>query len=1801
MVNGAASEALIWDLTLTPGQSEQITWQSTVSSLQTGQIEPVASDATFQYVSAGVRATHFAGVGSGRIAEHTNRRDSGPGRRSGSAGSGERRVGRAQIGNTNLSNQFNDLAVALTSLVQNPTSAAFLSQAEAAISSIITQITNDPFLSSFTGGLSTAKSALASAVTASDIDTAISNLGMALNSLAQAITDEAAHGFTLALVDNLGVLQPGASTLYSVLMQNTGTATTTYDFSVSGLPVGVVAAFSQPSITLVAGQSIPSGTNFVTLSLSESRMTLFPASFSVIATAEGSPETTLSTPGQLTLRTEALLVSSVTTNPPFANAGTQVDVTAKISSVVNEPKQISVSYTVSDASNNLLFTSTPVSASLGITSTLNTLDLGSFDSTGFANGSDTITVTITDQSSQPLPSATGQATITIGLPVTSNLSVTPNTLPAGNGTVTNTLQFGTTINLPDPLTLDGQVQTTQTATTVALFQDATHNLAYVSGTSGIDIVDVSNPASPVDDGTFAGSLIVRGGLTVGRVDNIGGADYLLVGTTTTNSTGSVPPFTFLVFSLANPLSPTLVSETPFQYGFLSEMLVSGNTVLVPTDGFDLFGGLQDQFGTVMAIDVSNPAAPTESSVLFNSRGPTEGGNTTQFGGTIVNSQIAYIASSTATGGSTQDGVGQVLIVNYSDPTNLQLLGEVDIPNTFQVADVAIQGNEALVVGRTGGGSGTGIQGTMTLSLLNITNPSSPTLMGTTLVTNAQFATSGGLKNSAMSLGNGLFVVSEGVVNGNPQIVLVDPTNPNNIVVTYSPVTALVNEMAVSGNILYTTSSLGLTTYVIGSMESIPVTVSVEVPNNTGVSVVGNSFSTPPSQTITGTSFNTYFWNVNLVSAAPQATFTWNSTVSNLGAGEVLPVTLGATLNFVSQGTPGTLSDPATNVTGLPIISLIPGSQTARPGATVTYDVRLTNPTATQVTYRFGENGSFASVVINGNNTQTVAAGATVDVPIVITTSPTAALGTDSFQVGAASLTTGATEITQGTLILAGQPVVPVVSNPNAFGVAAALIPSQSTAGQGTSANYVVQVTNTGSTEETFSLAVAGLPSGVSATLGETSIEVSSGASNFLDVPLSLHVNGKTPGSYTFQVNVSDASSLATSTATGTLNIVSSGVTVAISPSSGAPGTTFKVVVTNLGTAQDTFDLSLGGPGAVVASLSTDKVTLAPGASSSAIPITTSAVNFAESGDLGLTVIATSETNSAVTNSATSNLVIPTTMAMSSNFSPSMEVLPVPGTTSFLLLVNNTGNLQDSYTATITSTNGPVTASLDGLDGQPTQTIPIFILPGLSTGAILLQTDLTSAGQGDVTVEVTSLTNDAITSSAIATVSSSALTAPTVSAPSSSSVNENGSLTFSGVIVISVTDAAGGGNDNETLTLSVSHGTLSLGTTTGLTVSGTGPVTSPLTLSGTLSALNGDLSTLVYTPTTGYSGPDTLSLSILDTTDEAQGAAAPVAITVNLVLNQPSVTNATTTDNTQTTSGLVITPNAADTAFVTNFQITNITGGTLYLNNGVTQVTNGEFITVAQGAAGLKFTPTSNSLTSGSFTVQESTSATTAGLGGPTATATITVNLVLNQPTVTNATTTDNTQTTSGLVITPNVADTAFVTNFQITNITGGTLYLNNGMTQVTDGEFITVAQGAAGLKFTPAANSLTSGSFTVQESTSATTAGLGRSDCHGHDHRQSRAAPAVGDQRHDDRQHADDLGPGDHAEFARYGLRDQLPDHEHHGRHAVPQRRSDPGHQRRVHHGGTGGGRTEVHSGDQFARDSAASRCRSRRAPRPPD
>ena len=123
---------------------------------------------------------------------------------------------------------------------------------------------------------------------------------------------------------------------------------------------------------------------------------------------------------------------------------------------------------------------------------------------------------------------------------------------------------------------------------------------------------------------------------------------------------------------------------------------------------------------------------------------------------------------------------------------------------------------------------------------------------------------------------------------------------------------------------------------------------------------------------------------------------------------------------------------------------------------------------------------------------------------------------------------------------------------------------------------------------------------------------------------------------------------------------------------------------------------------------------------------------------------------------------------------------------------------------------------------------------------------------------------------------------------------------------------------------------------------------------------------------------------------------------------PTITPTTTSEETQSTTGLVVTPNSDDGSEVTHFQITGISGGTLYLVDGVTEVTNGSFISVKQGNDGLRFTPANNlnSMVTGTpieFHAQASLTGDSTGLGGGLATAMITVTEVNDSPELTAGT------------------------------------------------------------------------------------------------------------------------------------------------------------------------------------------------------
>jgi hypothetical protein len=161
-------------------------------------------------------------------------------------------------------------------------------------------------------------------------------------------------------------------------------------------------------------------------------------------------------------------------------------------------------------------------------------------------------------------------------------------------------------------------------------------------------------------------------------------------------------------------------------------------------------------------------------------------------------------------------------------------------------------------------------------------------------------------------------------------------------------------------------------------------------------------------------------------------------------------------------------------------------------------------------------------------------------------------------------------------------------------------------------------------------------------------------------------------------------------------------------------------------------------------------------------------------------------------------------------------------------------------------------------------------------------------------------------------------------------------------------------------------------------------------------------TLGYTPAVNMYGTAHVTVTLKDSGGTANGGAdtsSPYYFTVTIsgVADTPGVTPATTNEDTQTSSGLVISRNALDGAEVTYFKITNVQHGVLYQHDGITAIPAGTFITFAQGNAGLMFTPSADYNGSAGFQVQAATAASDTGLGGGLADATITVNAVNDPP------------------------------------------------------------------------------------------------------------------------------------------------------------------------------------------------------------
>ena len=111
-------------------------------------------------------------------------------------------------------------------------------------------------------------------------------------------------------------------------------------------------------------------------------------------------------------------------------------------------------------------------------------------------------------------------------------------------------------------------------------------------------------------------------------------------------------------------------------------------------------------------------------------------------------------------------------------------------------------------------------------------------------------------------------------------------------------------------------------------------------------------------------------------------------------------------------------------------------------------------------------------------------------------------------------------------------------------------------------------------------------------------------------------------------------------------------------------------------------------------------------------------------------------------------------------------------------------------------------------------------------------------------------------------------------------------------------------------------------------------------------------------------------------------------------------------------------------------------------------------------------PSTDTPPAGNFDVESSENGTSVAAQSGVVTSTITVTPVGDTPQAANITTLEETQS-GAIVLNRNANDGAEVTHFKISNISGGTLYKNDGTTVISANSYITFAEAQAGLKFTP--------------------------------------------------------------------------------------------------------------------------------------
>ncbi len=217
-------------------------------------------------------------------------------------------------------------------------------------------------------------------------------------------------------------------------------------------------------------------------------------------------------------------------------------------------------------------------------------------------------------------------------------------------------------------------------------------------------------------------------------------------------------------------------------------------------------------------------------------------------------------------------------------------------------------------------------------------------------------------------------------------------------------------------------------------------------------------------------------------------------------------------------------------------------------------------------------------------------------------------------------------------------------------------------------------------------------------------------------------------------------------------------------------------------------------------------------------------------------------------------------------------LTLSGTTGLTITSGSNGSATMTFTGTIANIN----TALNGLSFTPTANAS-----GSATVTIATD-DQGNTGSGGA------LTDTDVVAITVTPVDD----APVNSVPGSATVAEDSSVTFSQAndnrITIADVDA---GSSVVQVTLASTHGTLTLGGTTGLTLlAGTGTADATMTFTGTISAINAAINGLIFRPAADFNGSAVVTVTTDDLGNTGSGGPLTdvdtIAVTVSPVDDAP---------------------------------------------------------------------------------------------------------------------------------------------------------------------------------------------------------------------------------------------------------------------------------------------------------------------------